>query len=54
MLDSLFDILGGDTEERRQIEALEAMDDHELADLGIARDQIPAFVRGHAEVSEPA
>lgn len=32
----------------RQLRDLAAMDDHQLADLGIARDQIEAFVSGRA------
>lgn len=47
MLDSIFEILGAQTEEERQIEELNAMDDRELADLGISRDQIDAFVAEH-------
>lgn len=49
MLDSIFDLFAGRTESDRQIEELQAMDDHELADLGIVRDQIDAFVAAHTE-----
>ncbi len=51
MLDSIFDFLGGQSESEKQAEELKAMDDHELADLGISRDQIDTFV---ASRSEPA
>ncbi|MEM9139733.1 MAG: DUF1127 domain-containing protein [Pseudomonadota bacterium] len=54
MLNQFFDLFGGQSEEERRIKALEAMDDHELADLGIARDQIPAFARGQEKASVPA
>jgi len=47
MLDAIFDIFNGETEEERQIKELQAMDDHQLADLGISRDQISSFVRDH-------
>jgi uncharacterized protein YjiS (DUF1127 family) len=49
MLDSILDIFAGRTETDRQIEELQAMDDHDLADLGIARDQIDAFVAAHSD-----
>lgn len=52
-MDSLLDLFGLETEEQRQIRTLEAMDDHDLADLGISRDQIPAFVRGQVLAKEP-
>jgi uncharacterized protein YjiS (DUF1127 family) len=47
-LDAIFEMLGAQTEEERQIEELNAMNDHELADLGIARDQIAAVVAERA------
>ena len=43
MLDSLVSAFVGETEKDKQIAELEAMDDHELADIGISRDQIVAF-----------
>ena len=52
MLDAIFDIFSGDTEKERQIKELTAMDDHQLADLGISRDQICDFVRDHTAASE--
>lgn len=51
MLDAIFDIFNGETEEERQIKELQAMDDHQLADLGISRDQIASFVRDHTETA---
>lgn len=51
MLDAIFDIFNGETEEERQIKELQAMDDHQLADLGISRDQINSFVRNHTTKS---
>lgn len=51
MLDAIFDIFNGETEEERQIKELQAMDDHQLADLGISRDQINNFVRNHTTKS---
>ncbi|WP_423065496.1 DUF1127 domain-containing protein [Devosia sp. CN2-171] len=36
------------------IERLRQQDDHILADIGIARGQIPAFVRGELTTAEPA
>lgn len=53
MMDQLLDMFGLETEEERQVRAMEAMDDHELADLGISRDQIAAFVRGRVLEKEP-
>lgn len=49
MLDTIIDMVAGRTESDRQIEELKAMDDHELADLGIVRDQIDAFVAEHSD-----
>ncbi len=46
MLDGLLDIFRAENALDRQIEMLEALSDRELADLGLARDQIEAFVRG--------
>ena len=48
MLDSLLEIFGAESEKDKQVSELQAMDDHELADLGIARDQIEAFVEQHS------
>ncbi len=48
MLDSILDMFNGPSAAERQIEDLKAMDDHELADLGMSRDQIEAFVAEHA------
>lgn len=50
MLDTIFDMFHGETEEERQVKELQAMDDHQLADLGISRDQICSFVRDHTAV----
>ena len=44
MLDSFFDRLSAGAEVERQIAALRELTDHELADLGILRDQIEAYV----------
>ena len=52
MLDTIFDIFNGETEQERQIKELQAMDVHQLADLGISRDQISSFVRDHTAASE--
>ena len=48
MFDSLLEVFSGESEKDKQISDLQAMDDHELADLGIARDQIDAFVGQHS------
>jgi uncharacterized protein YjiS (DUF1127 family) len=48
MLDNILELFAGKSERDRQIEDLMAMDDHELADLGVARDQIEAFVDQHS------
>ena len=48
MLDSLMDVFSLESEKDRQLHELEAMGDHELADLGISRDQIEAFAGKHA------
>ncbi len=48
MLDDILHAIGVGNEKDRQINELQAMDDCELSDLGIARDQIEAFVRAHA------
>ena len=50
MLDTIYDMLGMQSEQDRQIEELKAMKDHELADLGISRDQIETFVATHTAV----
>lgn len=44
MLDTLVGLLSADSEADRQVAALKALPDAELADLGIARDQIEGFV----------
>lgn len=49
MLERMFQYLSGDSESARQKRELLKMADHELADLGIARDQIDEFVREHSE-----
>ena len=48
MLKRMFAMLTGDSESVRQRLELMKMGDHELADLGISRDQIDEFVRQHA------
>ena len=48
MLDSVFDVFSRRSERERQIDELKSMEDHELADLGILRDQIEAFVDAHS------
>lgn len=44
MLDTLFELFSPATDRDRQIASLRALTDHELADLGILRDQIEAYV----------
>ncbi|MEM1160485.1 MAG: DUF1127 domain-containing protein [Pseudomonadota bacterium] len=51
MIENILDSLLGRTEADRRIEALEALDDHQLADLGISRDQIPAYVQDLSEAA---
>ncbi|MEM7441672.1 MAG: DUF1127 domain-containing protein [Pseudomonadota bacterium] len=46
MLENFVDTLLGRTDHDRQVEELEALDDHQLADMGLSRDQIAAYVRG--------
>lgn len=48
MIEALMDILTGESESDRQRRELMTMGDHELADLGISRDQIEEFVLAHA------
>ncbi|MEM6623237.1 MAG: DUF1127 domain-containing protein [Pseudomonadota bacterium] len=52
MLSNLYDMLSGQSEADKAIEALQTLNDHELADLGIARDQIAAYVRSKAGCAE--
>ena len=47
MLDQILDVFTIETEKEKQINELSAMADHELADLGISRDQIEAFASTH-------
>lgn len=42
--ESLLDILSSETEIDREVTALKELTDHELADLGITRDQIELLV----------
>ena len=49
MLENMFRLLSGESESARQRRELMEMGDHELADLGISRDQIEDFVRDHSE-----
>lgn len=49
MLELFMDALTGGSERDRQIDALRALDDHELADLGLVRDQIDAYVDASLE-----
>ncbi len=44
MLDDLLEMFSPMTDRERQIAALRVLTDRELADLGILRDQIEAFV----------
>jgi uncharacterized protein YjiS (DUF1127 family) len=46
MLDDLLEIFSPLTDRERRIAALRALTDRELADLGIVRDQIEAYVEG--------
>ena len=46
MLTDLLDRLRREREEARAIAELRAMSAHELADLGISRDQIRPYVKG--------
>ena len=47
MLDSILEVFSSETEKDKQISDLEGMDDHQLADIGISRDQIEAFASKH-------
>ncbi len=49
MLDDLLEMFSPITDRERQIAALRALTDRELADLGILRDQIEAHVEAHVE-----
>ncbi len=44
MLDVVMELFSGDSEKKQRIAELKLLEDHELADLGLARDQIEAFV----------
>lgn len=44
MLDAVMGFFGGDSERDQRIAELNLLEDHELADLGLVRDQIEAFV----------
>ena len=44
MLDVVMELFSGDSEKQQRIAELKLLEDHELADLGLARDQIEAFV----------
>ena len=48
MLDAILDVFSPESEKDKQISILSAMEDHELADIGISRDQIEAFAARHA------
>ena len=54
MLDAIRGIFVQETDAERQVRELQLMDDHQLADLGISRDQICAFVKEHAPAAEHA
>ena len=49
MFDGFWDMLASEGEKQSQISELQAMSDRELADLGISRDQIEAFVDQHSK-----
>ena len=44
MLDSVMELFSGGSERDTRIAELKCLEDHELADLGLVRDQIEAFV----------
>ena len=44
MLDAVMELFGTDSERNQRIAELNDLEDHELADLGLVRDQIEAFV----------
>lgn len=44
MLDAVIELFSGTTERQQRIADLNLLEDHELADLGLVRDQIEAFV----------
>ena len=44
MMDAVLELFSGDSERSQRIAELKLLEDHELADLGLARDQIEAFV----------
>lgn len=46
MLDHLVEMFSPMSERDRQVEALRALTDRELADVGLLRDQIEAYVEG--------
>ena len=47
MFHSILDLFGGQPDAEQHIKDLQALDDHQLADLGLARDQIAGFVHEH-------
>ena len=44
MLDVVMELFGSGSERDQRIAELQRLEDHELADLGLVRDQIEAFV----------
>ena len=44
MLDAVMDLFSSESERDQRVAELNRLDDHELADLGLVRDQIEAFV----------
>ncbi len=44
MLDAVMELFGTESDRDRRIAELNLLEDHELADLGLVRDQIEAFV----------
>lgn len=44
MLDAVLELFSRDSERESRIAELKLLEDHELADLGLVRDQIEAFV----------
>ena len=49
MLHSILDVFGSETDAERTTRDLQALDDRQLADLGLSRDQIPMFVKEHTD-----
>ena len=50
MLDAVMELFGTDSDRDRRIAELNLLGDHELADLGLVRDQIEAFVDTQLDV----